>query len=647
MIVTGDFETYYDNDYSLRKMSEVAYILDPRFQTILCSIQVGDAPIETFIGHDEVARKLATIDWSRAAWLSHNTRFDGAILAWHYRHTPALWLDTLSMARATTHAVLGRSSLEKVSEYLGLPPKGNAVVRMAGVTLEELLTRPNEMADYIRYCERDTQNCRTIFDRLRPLFPATEIRLIDLVLRMFIDPQVCLDPDVLAQHLGAVQAEKAAVMARVAHIDKSVFSSNPQFAKLLTDLGVEVPMKVSPVTGLLMPALAKNDRGFKELCSDPDQPMEVQALLAARLHAKSTLEETRTAKLLDLSMRTWPGKGQGWGPVPLKYWGAHTGRLSGDGGENWQNFKRGSQMRQAIKAPPGWRIVHRDASQIEARMVAWMARCTKLLDAFANGRDVYSEFATEVYGRPVTKKDKGDRFVGKTSILGLGYGMGWERFKHTLYIGNGGMSLDVPDQESKRIVYFYRRLYEEIPLLWGQAGRMMTYMAMLNAPLTAPLRRLRDTYDGAYNNIPTVRGVKPGREAIWLPNGMCIQYPGLRIDRTRNSTGSIATEMTYRDPYGSPVHMFGGKTVENISQGLARIVVTDSAVRVYDKTGYHPFLTTHDSLDYCVPESDVRWFDEELEQQFAVRPSWGPDLPLASEGGWGQTLLQAEQAQNN
>ena len=124
-IITGDFETAYDQQYSLRKMSTAEYILDPRFQTIMLALKINNGPSEVFLGHDAIARRLAEVDWENAAWCSHHTNFDGAILAWRYGITPAMYLDTLSMARATTHWVLGRSSLEKVSDYLGLPPKGD------------------------------------------------------------------------------------------------------------------------------------------------------------------------------------------------------------------------------------------------------------------------------------------------------------------------------------------------------------------------------------------------------------------------------------------------------------------------------------------------------------------------------------------
>lgn len=635
-VVTIDFETYYTSDYSLRKMSEVDYILSPLFQTIMCTVKVNDGPTEAFVGHDAVARKLSSFDWDKCAACSHNARFDMSILAWHFEIVPKLYLDTLSMARATTHAVAKRSSLDAVSKYLGLPDKGDEVVRAMGKRLEDFLASPQELAAYVSYCVRDTDNCRLIFNELRPHIPHAELRLIDSIIRMFVQPQVFLDANVLSTHLAQVRADKQAILNTVSHIDKSVFSSNQKFAALLMSKGVDVPQKVSPTTGELMPALAKNDRAFKELCDDPDQPLEIQALLAARVNSKSTMEETRTGALLNLSLREWGDKGTGWAPVPIKYYGAHTGRMSGDGGFNWLNFKRGSKIRGAIVAPERYRIVHRDSSQIEVRMLACLAGCEPMISAFRDGRDIYCEFASAVYGRPVTKAQPTLRFVGKTCILGLGYQTGGAKLRHTLFIGNGGVSVNVDEKEATDIVYKYRRMYPEIPELWAKGEDTLQNMMWLATSVTSAEARVQRA-----NVLPVVTY---DARALWLPNGMAIQYPNLRRDG-RNPPGPFRDEILYDTPQG-PTNIYGGKVTENVDQSLSRIVVTDIIDRVHTHTGYQPFLSTYDSIDYCVPVHEAAAFDEYLEGEFKIPPPWMPTLPLASEGGFGITLADAEHAVN-
>lgn len=623
-VVTLDFETYYTTEYSLSRMSEVEYILSPLFQSIMCSIKFNDEETKVYVGFAAIAKRLAEFDWTKTAMCSHNLRFDGAIAAWLYGIHPVLYLDTLGMARATVYAVTKKASLAAVSKYLGLPDKGDEVVRARGKRLEDFTL--DELTAYADYCRGDTDNCRSIFTRLLPHIPRPELYLIDTILRMFIEPQVTLDPNVLATHLGQVRADKAAVMAQVSHLDKSVFSSNAKFAALLQEHGVVVPQKVSPATGELTWALAKGDRDFKELCQDPDQPLAVQALLAARTNVKSTIEETRTEALLNLSLRQWPpGYLPGVAPIPIKPYGAHTGRMSGDGGFNWQNFRRGSPIHDAHVAPAGMRIVHRDASQIEVRMLAALARCERLLQAFREKRDIYSEFATKIYRRHVDKSDKTGRFVGKTCILGLGYQTGGPKLRHTLFIGNGGQSVTVSEQEAWSYVQAYRKEFQEIPRLWAEGETIIKNMLTMG----------RGTGSGPLHPVgyPVI---SYNERAIWLPNKMALQYPNMHRE---------GDDIVYDRGHGF-TNIYGGKLTENVDQALSRIIVTDIAERVHRQTGHRPFLARHDSLDYCVPEATAKDFDALLEYEFSLPPTWLQTIPLASEGGWGRTLGAAERGEN-
>lgn len=633
MIVSIDFETYYSSDYSLSKMSELEYILDPRFQIIGAAVKIDDGPSDWYYGRDAVAARLAEIDWSKAALLCHNTRFDGAILYWNLGIIPALYLDTLSMSRATIHAVTNSSSLHNVAKYLGIGTKGDEVVKAIGKRLEDF--HADELRRYGVYCCNDNDLCYAAFKILATRLPKSELRTIDQVLRMFIQPQLRLVEPALEVHLAAVQQERADAFAKVAAIPKTVLSSNQQFAALLEEQGVDVPMKPSPTDpSKSIPALSRSDRGFKELQQDATLSPFVQALLAARISAKSTIEETRTAKLLSFSKVAWPDGERGWLPVPLLYYGAHTGRFSGSGGFNMQNLRRDSKIKQAIVADRGYVIITRDASQIEARMVAWLAQQLDLIQQFANGEDVYSIFASMVFGRKITKADKIERFIGKTCILGLGYGMGPERFRHALFIGSAGISVNLDLAEAARIVQLYRRVYAAIPNLWQTMGYLLHRIV-----LASSVRNALSTeafLDMTLRN--RLRAIRPGFECIWLPNGMPIAYPKLRIEVDAMGQEQIL----YTGPYGSSVKLFGGKVAENVSQALARIVITDIIERIWAERKLHPCLQVHDSLAYVVPAAEARDFDAYLDHQFSIRPHWAPDLPLASEGGWGVSLADAE-----
>jgi hypothetical protein len=253
--------------------------------------------------------------------------------------------------------------------------------------------------------------------------------------------------------------------------------------------------------------------------------------------------------------------------------------------------------------------------------------------AFEEKRDVYSEFASTVYGEVVTKADTLRRFVGKTAILGLGYGCGSEKFRQMLFIGNGGISVKIDPAAAIAIVYNYRDTYPEIPALWRHTDILLRHT--LHERHHSALRNM-------YSHIP----VEADYDCLVLPNDLRICYPKIRYDYDHiGPTGSL--DLIYDDPYGISRKIYGAKAVENISQALSRIVLTDIAVRVHRVTGYHPFLSTHDSLDYCVPQSEARKINEMLECEFALVPEWGAGLPLASEGGWGINLAAAEKAANN
>ena len=132
---------------------------------------------------------------------------------------------------------------------------------------------------------------------------------------------------------------------------------------------------------------------FKHLLTHQDE--RVQSLVAARLGNKSTLEETRTQRFIDIAKR-------GLLPVPVRYYAAHTGRWGGDDKINLQNLpSRGANanmLKRGIIAPQGHSIIDADSAQIEARVLAWLAEQDDLTEAFAKGEDVYKNMASRIYG---------------------------------------------------------------------------------------------------------------------------------------------------------------------------------------------------------------------------------------------------------
>jgi len=410
-IVVLDFETYYDKNYSLSKMTTEAYIRDPRFEVIGVAVKVNNFPACWYSG-DDFGGFLKSLDLGSKAVLCHNAVFDGAILSWHFGIRPRFWLDTLSMSRPF-HSMTVGGSLAKLAAYYGLGEKGTEVVSAAGKRRADFTEE--ELARYGQYCINDVELTKRLFDKLKVGFPISELLVIDQTIRMFSEPMIELDAPLLEKHLQEVRARKQELIAELAQtmggeeVAQKVLMSNDKFADYLKSLGVEPPTKISPRTGKQTWAFAKTDKGMTDLLEHPDE--RVQVAVAARLGVKSTLEETRTEALIGVAKR-------GRLPIMLNYYGAHTGRFSGGDKLNLQNLpSRGdTTIKRALKAPPGYVLVAADSSQIEARLVAYIAGQDDLVEAFREKRDVYSEFATEVYGRKITKADKVERFVGKTCI---------------------------------------------------------------------------------------------------------------------------------------------------------------------------------------------------------------------------------------
>jgi len=311
-IVTIDFETYYDDEYSLRKLTTEAYVRDPRFEVLGVSVKINDAPTDWYSGSDP-GKFLSSLDYSDKAILCHNTAFDGAILSWHYGIRPRLWLDTLSMARPFNALITG-CSLAALSGYYRLGRKGDELLRTKGKHRGDF--SPQEMDALANYAIGDAELTYKLFKVLRKKLPAQELITIDQTIRMYTEPVFELDTEVLDAHLEAIQARKKKFFDRLGGEEKAkkTLMSNAKFAKLLEALGATVPMKTSKTTGKQTFAFAKTDKEFLALREHPKAA--VRAVVEARLGTKSTIEESRTKAFQAIASR---------GPLPimLNYYGAH------------------------------------------------------------------------------------------------------------------------------------------------------------------------------------------------------------------------------------------------------------------------------------------------------------------------------------
>lgn len=607
-IVTLDLETYYDRDYSLSKMTTEEYIRDERFQVIGVGIKIDDGET-TWYPKPEVKRILPTIDWRNHLVVAQNTAFDGAILKWRFGVDPKGWIDIMGMSRAL-YPHEKSHSLKAQAERAGIGAKGDEVVHALGKRFSDF--EPDALARYGEYCKNDVELTHALFHRyMGEGFPLKELRLIDLTLRMFIDARLQLDPARLTEHLADVQDQKSKLLetieeqfGSVEHA-RDILMSNPKFAQALRSLGVEPPMKVSPTTGKQTYAFSKTDEGLKELQEHED--LRVQALVAARLGVKTTIEETRTERFIDMARR-------GAFPVPLKYYGAHSGRWSGQDSINLQNLpSRGAnagKIKKAIRPPEGHVFIDCDSSQIEARTLAWLAGQTDLTDAFENKQDVYRIMAGRIYDKPPEEVTGAERFIGKSTVLGAGYGVGHKKLRMFLKMGGG---VDVGDVEAKRIVDAYRSTYDKIPDLWKRGDEALK--ALINNQIY-------------FLDLQGVVQVVPGK-GLTLPNGLYIQYPDLRKEMEDDQAQWVYTSK------GSPVKIYGGKVIENVCQAVARCIIGEQMMRICKR--YAPVLTVHDAIAIVAPQNEADEARAFVEECMSWRPSWAQNLPLACESGMGES----------
>ena len=607
-LITLDFETYYDKSFSLTKLTTEEYIRDSRFEVVGIGVKVNNGPTEWASGtHAELADYLKEFNWANSMVLAHNTMFDGAILSWLFGVNPKVWADTLCMGRAI-HGVEVGGSLKAMAERYMAGEKGTEILNALGKRREDFTD--DELDRYGDYCINDVELTYKLFHIMAKHFPKQELKVIDCTLRMFTHPLLVLDSCLLSRHLEDIQTRKDNLLLEAGVADKKDLMSNDKFADLLRSKGVTPPTKISMTTGKQAYAFAKTDEAFKNLVEHEDTG--VQALVAARLGNKSTLEETRTQRFIDIAER-------GTLPVPVRYYAAHTGRWGGDDKINLQNLPSrgpdGKTLKKSITAPDGHVLIDCDSSQIEARVLAWFAGQDDLTKAFRKKEDVYVKMASIIYNTPEEKVTKDQRFVGKTTILGAGYGMGAVKFQAQLE--SFGTSISI--EEARRIINIYRDINWKISHVWREAQNMVIHLSR------------GDPVQFGKEGVVEVIG---NRSAIKLPSSLLMRYDDLQGEQ--NVQG---VEYTYETRRGR-TRIYGGKVIENVCQALARCIIAEQMLLINRR--YRPVLTVHDSVICCVENDEAEEAKEYVERCMRYVPKWAKGLPLECESGMAKAYGDCE-----
>lgn len=645
-----DFETFYDTKakYSLRSpgMSYPAFIMDPRFKVY--GLAVDDGNKQHWFEPKRIPAVLARMQNDIIA--VHNGYFDFGILAWHYKFRPAYMVDTLSLARHVFGAAQDtgiKLGVGDLAAMLGLEDKGGEELKALDGVAD-----PDEaqLASLAAYAKRDARNGRAILNHLLPLVSNLdkELWLVDHTFRLYTERMLPINPEKVAATIVKI-AQRKAEMVKAGGVADTVLASNKQFAeelgKRLGAAGEKLPKKKSPRTGKIAPALAKNDADFIKLAEHPEPA--VADLVKARLVVRSAANAT--ARLL--TMQRYHKLGLGI-PVHLVYYGAHTGRFAGGGGFNFQNLTNPDRavdpvereiaqlIRECIESGEGHVFTPVDAAQIEARVLAWLAGEDQILEAFATGADLYADFISDVLGETIRKPQKSDtpavykhnfimRFIGKESVLGLGYSMGVDKFFSSLrnksrdvakMIEAGKITLEFAGQ----VVKAYRDKYTNITAYWGRLERAFHSARQGMTRKLGPL---------------VFKRIAKNAVGVVLPSGRMLSYRNIqsrKYEGKQRYTGMHGSPMNAKTQklewtHGRNQKVYGGLLAENITQAIARDILVES-IYAAESAGYPVALHIHDEIVCRVPEVQGPVAHEFLVKSLSTPPVWGEGMVLGAEG---------------
>jgi DNA polymerase len=295
-------------------------------------------------------------------------------------------------------------------------------------------------------------------------------------------------------------------------------------------------------------------------------------------------------------------------------------------------------------------LVAGDLSQIEPRVLAWLADYQDMLDIFKAGGDPYAAFGSQMFNIPGLTKDSHPdlRQSAKSALLGCGYGLGWASFAQQLLTGFLGAPPVRYEKEFAKTLGVNREYVERF-LEWEDNEKRLleiphtcTEKELLVHALAA--KKIIDAYRATawpvvalwdYFSTLIQRSLADGEEVVYkcltfrkgeivLPSGMSLLYPDLR--QKKDSRGR--RQWVYGP---DETKLYAGKITNNVVQGTARIVMTDGMLRVAKR---YPIVgTVHDELIAVAPEEEASDAKTWVLAQMTMEPSYMPGIPLAADGG--------------
>jgi DNA polymerase bacteriophage-type len=623
-----DFETYFDDTLTLRKMTTSEYVralcdlgIDETVHCVGLKI-CGASATNSVLTAAEFRALAELVNWRRVDMYGWNLQFDGLILSMGYGAVADAYMDGMGVSRALYGTLLGSHSLDSVSKYHKLEGKeggGAALMAIKGKLAAEMT--PKEYTDLCSYCLVDNDLAHANMQIMRGRFPAGEHAQLSWSIKNYVQqPMLRLNPVVLQEVAAQDERDREALLA-AAGIDQATVNSNEKFATLLRKHGVEPPRKLSKTTGKETYAFAKTDKALTDLLEDVDPA--VRAIVEARLGTKTSIIGSRCriferhAFANDFYLRP-----------ALQYGAAHTGRFGGGGAGEKQNLQNLTKsLKPAIIAEAGHVIVNVDASQIELRTTLTLAGQTDILELLNRGEDTYSWFASKVFNRPITKANKRERQIGKVAVLSLQYGAGWKTFQNMLRVmsAKAGETITLTEEEAKDVVAVYRRTFGRVTQMWLHLGAIIASMAV-------------GTAETAGVGIADAPFLTFFNDRIRLPSGLNLLYPDVqKVSEADSRFGGKMPEYTCRVAMGRTMvrkNLFGGLLLENLSQSLARTIIKDAHDTIVAQ-GVNVVLQVHDSVVMVCREEDTEATYAVAVAAMSRSPDWWPGLKLTAAGNFG------------
>ena len=680
-LVAIDFESFFStkDGYTLTKMGPISYIRDSRFSAQLMSYIITDASTMTYdrvrvAEHDNIPAVLAALklDAPDVVTVAHNGNgFDFLILSEIYHVVPRIAIDTMCMERWTGVSRIQNESLKSMAKFFQCGEKVEGTVISDGRNWPEDFT-PDERTAFIQYCRNDTEQCFLSFKAMLPFVTADALLFSSITAKMACNPVLRLDDDMLTAYLNELsdKVTKARNDINKMFMFKSdedflkAIRSSASFVKMLELLGRKPPMKYSVAKSetkrkkleaegktnlseedyaVYTPALAKSDLDFVAMASDADE--RVALLVRTRLENNSSIQRSRAETFHALAKSGRPM------PVMLNAFKAHTSRYTAGNSEgssdklNLQNLSKRDPsqltLRKAVQAPEGMALVACDSSQIEARILAYVANETELVDAFRRGADPYADLAEKIFQIPSEKIHKGAksgdkklkayRNVGKTGILSAGYGVGWRKYADTLLRQGVRLSSDI-DQHYEMAHHahnVYRASNPNIVAFWDTCQTVIKAMYLgYSGEFGGPNDNIFQ-YSVApicgRDDVPTIIG----------PNKYTLRYFKLSCEVSEKNNREEYYYTRVKGKSELKTKIYGGALAENLCQYLAFALLQWQACRMTEQ-GIRLIANIHDSFLAICPEDEAEHTKSVMESCMSSVPDWLGDFPVACEAEIGK-----------